>query len=108
MRWCRFVLSVSFCACLSSAPIGADSRSMAVNLLPIPSSVQFASARLAVAASFQIGASGTVDDRLRHAVARALVRLSRQTGLEISRALATDATKARVAAPCEGRGARTR
>ena len=105
MRWCRFVLSVSLCACLSSAPVGADSRSMAVNLLPIPSSAQFGSGRLAVDASFQIGATGPVDDRLRHAVARALVRLSRQTGLEISRELSTDATRARLTIVCDGPGA---
>ena len=105
MRWCRFVLSVIFCASLWSAPAGADSRPMAVNLLPLPSSVQFGSGRLAVDASFQIGATGTVDDRLRHAVARALVRLSRQTGLEISRELTPDAAKARLTIVCDGPGA---
>jgi hexosaminidase len=107
MRWCRFVLSVSLCACLSSAPVGADPRAMVTNLLPLPSSAQFGSGRLAVDASFQIGATGTVDDRLRHAVGRALVRLSRQTGLEISRELSADATKARLTIVCDGPGAST-
>jgi hexosaminidase len=105
MRWCRFVLSLIFCACLTSAGATADSRPTTVNLLPLPSSVQFGSGRLAIDTAFQIGASGVVDDRLRHAVARALVRLSRQTGLEVSRDLAADATKARLTIVCDGPGA---
>jgi len=105
MRWYGFVLSVILCACLSPSPAGADLRPAPVNLLPIPSSVQFGSGRLAVDTSFQIGATGTVDDRLRHGVARALVRLSRQTGLELSRELAADASKARLTIVCAGPGA---
>jgi hexosaminidase len=76
-----------------------------VNLLPIPSRTQFGSGRLPVDASFRIAATGTVDDRLRHGVARALVRLSRQTGLELSRELAGDASKARLTIICDGPGA---
>lgn len=103
MRWCGLVLSLTLCVGLSSTPASADSRP--VNLLPIPSSVQFGSGRLLVDASFQVAATGTVDDRLRHGVARALVRLSRQTGLEISRELATDASKARLTIVCDAPGA---
>jgi hexosaminidase len=105
MRWRNLVLSVICCASLSQAPAGAEAPATPVNLLPIPSSVKFGTGRLVVDKSFRIGASGVVDDRLRHAVARALVRLSRQTGIEVSRQLAIDAAPARLTIVCDGPGA---
>jgi hexosaminidase len=64
------------------------------NLMPVPASLRFNSGRLALNKSFTVAATGSVDERLRAGVDRAMRRLEGRTVLEFARGLTTDTTQA--------------
>lgn len=74
------------------------------NLMPVPASVRFGAARLAVTKSFTVAAKGHVDERLRAGIDRAVRRLEGRTVIEMARGLAGDAAAATLVVQCQGPG----
>jgi hexosaminidase len=64
------------------------------NLMPVPASVQFGAGRLALNKSFTVAAKGSVSERLRSGIDRAVRRLEGRTVLEFARGLAPDSAQA--------------
>ena len=66
----------------AQAPGGADST-LTRHLMPVPASVRFEPGQLVIDSSFTIALVRHSDGRLRRGVQRALLRLERQTGIDL-------------------------
>lgn len=74
------------------------------NLMPVPASVSFQSARLPIDANFQVSIAGHSDDRLQNGVYRAMRRLEGRVGIALPRkADGTEATT-KLIVRCEAAG----
>src|SRR3954471_7442389 len=110
MKLKRLVSVVLLLACALNAPAQVSSvRAAPVvaarrNLMPVPASVEFGAGRLAVTKSFNVAATGHVDERLRAGVERAMRRLEGRTVMEFARGLSTDASAATLVVECKGPG----
>jgi hexosaminidase len=95
------------CAILAGGPLGTSSEASSTgahNLMPVPQVLMFKPGRLALAKRFTIAVNGHNDVRLARACHRFARRLERRTGLEFSRALASEASGASLAINCKGPG----
>jgi hexosaminidase len=111
MKLKRLVSVVLLLACVlsASAQVPSSPRAAQVvaarrNLMPVPASVEFGAGRLAVTKSFNVAATGHVDERLRAGIDRAMRRLEGRTVLEFARGLSTDASAATLVVECKGPG----
>lgn len=87
---------------MSGQPQGANRL---FNLMPVPASIHAGTGRVPIDAKTTVALTGVVDDRLRAAVARMIVRLQGRTGFVLSRDLATDRATATVVVSAEAPGA---
>lgn len=96
------------CALNASAQVPSPRAAQVVaarrNLMPVPASVEFGAGRLAVTKSFNVAATGHVDERLRAGIERVMRRLEGRTVLEFARGLSTDASAATLVVECKGPG----
>ncbi|MDT7687542.1 MAG: hexosaminidase [Acidobacteriota bacterium] len=101
MRAYKFITIVLFCSCVLNAAAQTNTRH---NLMPVPASVQFGAGRLALTKSFTVAAVGSVDERLRAGIDRAVRRLEGRTVLEFARALTADPAQATLLVEARGPG----
>ena len=110
MKALRLALIVLLLGCALNVPAQVPSPRAAQvvaarrNLMPVPASVEFGAGRLAVTKSFNVAATGHVDERLRAGVERAMRRLEGRTVMEFARGLSTDASAATLVVECKGPG----
>lgn len=96
-----FVLfPLSSTAQTSSAPATRHQH----NLMPVPSSVDFQTGRLAIKETFKVATKGHSDARLLGAIDRATKRLQGRTSLTFDPALATDPATATLLIECQNPG----
>lgn len=74
------------------------------NLMPVPASVEFTSARMPVRESFAVNVKGHSDARLAAGIDRMLRRLEMRTGFTFARGLAQSADQAALVIECGGPG----
>jgi hexosaminidase len=74
------------------------------HLMPVPASVRFNSGRLPITKSFTVAAKGTVDDRLRAGIDRAVRRLEGRTVMEFQPGLVNDPSTATLVVETQGPG----
>src|SRR5215216_627198 len=91
-------------ASLAQQPGPDQPMSRQHRLMPVPASVRFQAGRLKVDASFRVAVDGHTDARLQAAIHRAARRLEGRTGIEFSRAPASDARSATLLVECRGPG----
>jgi hexosaminidase len=89
-----FLLPLCFVHALAQTNAPVDLRAARRNLMPVPASVRFGAGRLVVDKSFTVAATGSVDERLRAGIDRAVRRLEGRTVLELARGLAQDPARA--------------
>ncbi|MDT5296285.1 MAG: hexosaminidase, partial [Acidobacteriota bacterium] len=89
---------------MQTALTNATPQASRLNLMPVPASVRFGAGRLAVNKSFSVAARGSVDERLRAGIERAVRRLEGRTVLELARGLAADPAQATLVVEAEGPG----
>jgi hexosaminidase len=98
MKTFKLVRALLVLCCFAHAtaqtPAPADPKAARRNLMPVPASVRFGAGRLALNKSFTVAAVGSVDERLRAGIDRAVRRLEGRTVLEFARGLGTDAARA--------------
>src|SRR5437762_143812 len=73
-----------FFLCALLLPKFAAAQQLALNLLPVPASVQAGTASLRVDSSFSVALTGHTEPRLERAVERFLHQLARQTALPLN------------------------
>jgi hexosaminidase len=79
MRTLQFLLSVSFFSLFAMAQIPSS-----LNLMPVPTKIQFGTGQLVVDQSFTAVSTGQRDARLDSGITRFLDQVSRQTGMELN------------------------
>ncbi|NOR14853.1 MAG: family 20 glycosylhydrolase [Candidatus Aminicenantes bacterium] len=89
--------------CLFSGTLLAQ-PSTALDLMPVPKSIELGSGKLRIDGSFQAVLSGYGEPRLIRAVDRMLTRLSLQTGIPLLPVQADDPQAAQFIIQCRGRG----
>ncbi len=74
------------------------------NLMPEPASLQVQPGRFTIDPSFTVAITGNCDDRATSYAQRALTRIESRTGIQLTSALVSDATAARLVISCDEPG----
>ncbi|HJQ33702.1 MAG TPA: beta-N-acetylhexosaminidase, partial [Pyrinomonadaceae bacterium] len=99
-----FLLLFCFAQALAQTNAPVDLRAARRNLMPVPASVRFGAGRLVLDKSFNVAATGSVDERLRSGIDRVVRRLEGRTVLEFARGLAQDPARATLLVEARGPG----
>ncbi len=92
-------------AALAAVTLGASAAAPVPDLMPLPASVSWGDGKLVVDSTFRVALAGYKDPRIVAAAGRLPARLTRQTGVPISKASGEAAT-ATLVIECKGPGER--
>lgn len=98
------ILTIIAGALFFASPQNAGTKLRAHNLMPVPASIEFTSARMPVRESFAVHIKGHSDARLTAGIDRMMRRLEMRTGFTFARGLRQSADQASLVIECGGPG----